>query len=248
MDDRDHGFGAAYPATPIAPQGALRAGLGCGNPLAVADITPGETVVDLGSGGGLDVILSARRTGPAGKAYGLDASTDMIALAEANARQADVTNVEFLHGSIEDIPLSDGSADVVISNCVLYLSTDKPAAPTGVMIRPMRAADAGQVLAIYQAGLDTGQASFETTAPTWDAFDAARLPEHRHVAIDTATGHVTATASAPSASENASAYTKAPGATLSSSNAAAQPFRPIAGEPEHAEWTAKAGLGDTNAT
>jgi SAM-dependent methyltransferase len=120
-------FGAAaYAADPAAPDGALRASLGCGNPLAVADIRPGETVLDLGSGGGLDVLLSARRTGPAGIAYGLDASTDMLALARANATQAGTPNTRFLHGHIEDIPLPAGHVDVVISNCVINLSADKP--------------------------------------------------------------------------------------------------------------------------
>ena len=120
-------FGAAaYAADPAAPDGALRASLGCGNPVAVADIRPGETVLDLGSGGGLDVLLSARRTGPHGIAYGLDASTDMLALARANADQAAVRNARFLHGHIEDIPLPGDHVDVVISNCVINLSADKP--------------------------------------------------------------------------------------------------------------------------
>lgn len=119
-------FGAtAYAGDDQAPAGALRASLGCGNPLAVADLRDGETVLDLGSGGGLDVLLSARRVGPAGKAYGLDASQDMLALARANAAQAGVTNVEFLAGHIEDIPLPDEAVDVVISNCVINLSLDK---------------------------------------------------------------------------------------------------------------------------
>jgi len=121
------GFGpAAYAGTDGAPEGAMRASLGCGNPLAVADLHPGETVLDLGSGGGLDVVLSARRVGPGGTAYGLDASADMLALARANATAAGATNARFLHGHIEDIPLPDGQVDVVISNCVINLSTDKP--------------------------------------------------------------------------------------------------------------------------
>jgi SAM-dependent methyltransferase len=120
-------FGAtAYPGTAGVPEAALRASLGCGNPLAVADLHPGETVLDLGSGGGLDVLLSARRVGPGGIAYGLDASPDMLTLARANAAQADVTNARFLPGHIEDIPLPDGHVDVVISNCVINLSADKP--------------------------------------------------------------------------------------------------------------------------
>ena len=121
------GFGAAaYTGTDRAPEGALRASLGCGNPLAVADLHPGQTVLDLGSGGGLDVLLSARRVAPGGTAYGLDASPDMLTLARANATKAGVTNATFLHGHIEDIPLPDGHVDVVISNCVINLSTDKP--------------------------------------------------------------------------------------------------------------------------
>src|SRR5215472_9598123 len=265
-------FGAAaYDDVGGLPEGAVRASLGCGNPVAVAVLRPGETVLDLGSGGGIDVLLSARRVGPGGRAYGLDASAEMIGLARANAAAAGAGNAEFLRGGIEDIPLPDGHVDVVISNCVINLSADKPrvlaeafrvlrpggrlgvsdviadedtdparraaaeqrtgcaagavtaaqyrhqllavgftqitigsaaaagdglrsaiiqavrpAAPDGVLIRPMRAADAGQVLAIYQAGLDTGQASFETAAPAWDAFDATRLPLHRHVAVDAA--------------------------------------------------------------
>jgi L-amino acid N-acyltransferase YncA/2-polyprenyl-3-methyl-5-hydroxy-6-metoxy-1,4-benzoquinol methylase len=262
-------FGAAgYGDTGELPEGALRASLGCGNPVAVAGLRPGETVLDLGSGGGIDVLLSARRVAPGGKAYGLDGSPDMITLARENAAQARVTNAEFLHGHIEDIPLPDGHVDVVISNCVVNLSADKPrvlaeafrvlrpggrlgisdviaddglgpaqraeaeqrtgcttgtltaaeyralllasgftgiqitatqdtepglraaiiqatrsAAPPGILIRPMREGDADQVLTIYQAGLDTGDASFETAAPAWDAFDRARLPLHRHMAV-----------------------------------------------------------------
>ncbi|GAA4491111.1 hypothetical protein GCM10023191_024390 [Actinoallomurus oryzae] len=269
-------FGAArYGADEAVPEAALRASLGCGDPTAVAGIASGETILDLGSGGGLDVILSARRTGTAGKAYGLDASPDMLTLAAANAAEAGIGNVEFLRGHIEDIPLPDAHVDVVISNCVINLSTDKPrvlaeafrvlrpggrlgvtdviaahdldpaerttaeqavgcaagtltlseyrhrllaagfttatitpthqvapglhsaivqagkpAAPDGIVIRPMRPGDAEDVLAIYQAGLDGGNASFETTTPTWEAFDAAKLPLHRHVATDTGTGQV----------------------------------------------------------
>ncbi|MFG1708384.1 arsenite methyltransferase [Nonomuraea sp. M3C6] len=269
-------FGAAgYDDTSALPEGAVRASLGCGNPVAVAELHEGETVLDLGSGGGIDVLLSARRVGPRGKAYGLDASPDMLALARRNAEQAGVTNAEFLHGGIERVPLPDRSVDVVISNCVINLSDDKgavlaeafrvlrpggrfgvsdvvvdgeagpgqrqaaeqrigcvagalpvreyrellgaagfvgvritltadhgdgvhsaivqavkPAAGPGLEIRPMRTADAEQVLAVYQAGLDTGQASFETTAPSWEGFTAARPAHLRHVAVDTQTGQV----------------------------------------------------------
>src|SRR6202161_4490336 len=108
------------------PEDAMLASLGCGNPTALAKLEPGETVLDLGSGGGIDVLLSARRVSPGGRAYGLDGSPDMITLARENAAQAGVTNVEFLHAHIEDIPLPDGHADVVISNCVINLSPDKP--------------------------------------------------------------------------------------------------------------------------
>jgi arsenite methyltransferase len=101
------------------------ASLGCGNPTALADLRPGEVVLDLGSGGGIDVLLSARRVGPSGKAYGLDMTDEMLALARENQAKAGATNVEFLKGEIEDIPLPDGSVDVIISNCVINLSLDK---------------------------------------------------------------------------------------------------------------------------
>jgi len=109
------------------PVEALTASLGCGNPTAVADLNPGERVLDLGSGGGIDVLLSARRVGETGFAYGVDMTDEMLALARANASKAGATNVEFLKGTIEDIPLDDSTVDVVISNCVINLSTDKPA-------------------------------------------------------------------------------------------------------------------------
>ena len=109
------------------PQDAVTASLGCGNPLAIADLHDGETVLDLGSGGGIDVLLSARRVGPAGKAYGLDMTEEMLSLARANAARAGAVNVEFLHGHIEAIPLPGSSVDVIISNCVINLSGDKPA-------------------------------------------------------------------------------------------------------------------------
>jgi len=263
-------FGAAgYPDVSDLPEGAVRASLGCGNPVAVAELRPGDVVLDLGSGGGIDVLLSARRVSPGGRAYGLDASPDMIALARENAARAGAGNAEFLAGHIEDVPLPDGHVDVVISNCVINLSAGKaaalaeafrvlrpggrlglsdmiasdgldpgqraaaeqltgcttgtitageyrdlllrsgftgiriggpggtepgvhaaviqavrPAAPAGVLIRPMRPVDAAGVLAVYQAGLDTGNASFETAAPAWEEFDRGRLSLHRHVAAD----------------------------------------------------------------
>ena len=107
------------------PDTALKASLGCGNPTALAELKPGETVLDLGSGGGIDVLLSARRVGPAGKAYGLDMTDEMLALAEENKRKSGLTNAEFLKGEIENIPLPDNSVDVIISNCVINLSGDK---------------------------------------------------------------------------------------------------------------------------
>ncbi len=269
-DPADRVGGTGYAAGELAdlPLGATAASLGCGNPVAIADLREGETVLDLGSGGGLDVLLSARRVGPRGRAIGLDMTPQMLDLARANAARAGAGNVEFLLGRIEDIPLPDASVDVVISNCVLTLSLDKPAVfaeiarvlrpggrvgisdliadpsvsedrraacpqaagaaasltgpeyramlaaagltgvevtvthPAGpdlsaAIIRATRVADAPpytiaamtaahapQVLAIYQAGIDTGDATFEATAPDWAAWDAAHLPDHRHVALD----------------------------------------------------------------
>ncbi|WP_226900353.1 GNAT family N-acetyltransferase [Nonomuraea phyllanthi] len=270
------GFGpAGYDDTAALPDGALQAGLGCGNPVAVAELRPGETVLDLGSGGGIDVLLSARRVGPHGTVFGLDAGPATVEPARRNAEQAGTSNVRFLHGTIEAIPLPGHAVDVVISNCVINLSDDKaavlaeafrvlrpggrfgvsdvvtaqaldeqarqraerrigcaagsltvgeyrellaaagfvavtitltadhgdgvhsalvqavkPAIGPGLEIRPMRQSDAAEVLAIYQAGLDTGQASFETTAPSWEGFSASRLPHLRYVAVDADSGEV----------------------------------------------------------
>jgi arsenite methyltransferase len=116
-----------YDASQIGqiPAGAFLASLGCGNPTALAELKPGEIVLDLGSGGGIDVLLSARRVGPTGKAYGLDMTDEMLALANENKRKAGIENVEFLKGEIENIPLPDNSIDVIISNCVINLSADK---------------------------------------------------------------------------------------------------------------------------
>ena len=120
---------ALYSAEETAdlPETALLASLGCGNPTALAELKPGEVVLDLGSGGGIDVLLSAKRVGPTGKAYGLDMTDDMLTLARDNQRAAGVANVEFLKGDIEHIPLPDQSVDVIISNCVINLSADKRA-------------------------------------------------------------------------------------------------------------------------
>jgi arsenite methyltransferase len=111
--------------TGTLPDNAVLASLGCGNPTALIDLQPGQVVLDLGSGGGIDVLLSARRVGPSGKAYGLDMTDEMLALARENQRQAGVANAEFLKGQIESIPLPDNSVDVIISNCVINLSADK---------------------------------------------------------------------------------------------------------------------------
>ncbi len=131
------GKGSAFCGDPISsnlysaedaaylPETAVLASLGCGNPTALAELQAGETVLDLGSGGGIDVLLSARRVGPAGKAYGLDMTDEMLALARENQRKAGVENVEFLKGDIERIPLPDASVDVIISNCVINLAADK---------------------------------------------------------------------------------------------------------------------------
>ncbi|HVF53208.1 MAG TPA: arsenite methyltransferase [Actinomycetota bacterium] len=122
----------------ILPDEAVLASLGCGNPLAVAELNEGETVLDLGSGGGIDVLLSAQRVGPSGKAYGLDMTEEMLELARANATKAGAMNVEFLKGFIEDVPLPDATVDVIISNCVINLSVDKPAVfrEMGRVLRP----------------------------------------------------------------------------------------------------------------
>ncbi len=113
------------PRKALLPEAAVLASLGCGNPTALAQLAPGETVLDLGSGGGIDVLLSARRVGPAGKAYGLDMTDEMLALARENQKKAGVENVEFLKGEIEAIPLPGNTVDVIISNCVINLSGDK---------------------------------------------------------------------------------------------------------------------------
>jgi arsenite methyltransferase len=128
-DDQPGIAAELYPAEErdLLPETAVLASLGCGNPTAVAELREGEVVLDLGSGGGIDVLLSARRVGPTGKAYGLDMTEEMLALARRNAADANATNVEFLKGHIEDIPLPADTVDVVISNCVVNLSVDKPA-------------------------------------------------------------------------------------------------------------------------
>jgi arsenite methyltransferase len=141
VDAAEEPFGAAgYDAADrdALPGAAVAASLGCGNPLAVADLHEGDVVLDLGSGGGIDVLLSARRVGPTGRAFGLDMTDEMLDLARRNAAEAGASNVEFRKGRIEAIPLPDGAVDVVISNCVINLSTDKPAvfAETFRVLRP----------------------------------------------------------------------------------------------------------------
>ena len=123
-------YGAArYESSDLAglPAEAVAASIGCANPVALADLRPGETVLDLGSGGGIDVLLSARRVAPDGHAYGVDMTDEMLELARTNQRRAGVTNAEFLRGRIDDVPLPDDSVDVIVSNCVINLSSDKPA-------------------------------------------------------------------------------------------------------------------------
>ena len=161
------------------PELALKASLGCGNPTALAELKPGETVLDLGSGGGIDVLLSARRVGPSGKAYGLDMTDDMLALAEENKRKSGLTNVEFLKGEIEQIPLPDNSVDVIISNCVINLSGDKDR----VLKEAFRVLKPGGRFAVSDVVVrgrvpDTIRKSMEL----WVGCVAGALGEHEYVA------------------------------------------------------------------
>ncbi|MFE9773684.1 arsenite methyltransferase [Streptomyces sp. NPDC005931] len=151
----DETFGAAlYTADERGglPAEAVAASLGCGNPTAVAELREGERVLDLGSGGGIDVLLAARRVGPTGRAYGLDMTDEMLALALANAEKAGATNVEFLKGTIESVPLPAGTVDVVISNCVINLSDDKPA----VLAEAYRVLRPGGRIGVFDVVADDG--------------------------------------------------------------------------------------------
>lgn len=149
-------FGAGhYEDVDDLPAAALRGSLGCGNPTTVAELRPGDTVLDLGSGGGLDALLSARRVGPTGFVYGLDATTEMIDLARRNALEVAAGNVEFRHGTIEDIPLDDASVDAVISNCVIVLSGEKDAV-FGEIARVLRPGGRVGISDIIRHGADDG--------------------------------------------------------------------------------------------
>lgn len=161
------------------PRQALQASLGCGNPTALASLNPGEVVLDLGSGGGIDVLLSARRVGPQGKAYGLDMTDDMLALARENQRRAGVNNVEFLKGEIENIPLPDRSVDVVISNCVINLSGDKDR----VLSEAFRVLKPGGRFAVSDVVV-TGDVPAEVrrSMELWVGCIAGALRDHEYVA------------------------------------------------------------------
>jgi arsenite methyltransferase len=167
------------------PEEALRASLGCGNPTALAQLSPGEVVLDLGSGGGIDVLLSARRVGSTGKAYGLDMTDDMLALARENQRKAGVQNAEFLKGEIENIPLPDNSIDVIISNCVVNLSADKDR----VLKEAFRVLKPGGRLAISDVVV-TGDVPYEIqkSVELWIGCIAGALQDHEYAAKITQAG------------------------------------------------------------
>lgn len=167
------------------PAEAVAGSIGCANPVALAELAPGEDVLDLGSGGGIDVLLSARRVGPEGKAYGLDMTAEMLELARANQQRAGVTNVEFLEGHIEAIPLPDHSVDVVLSNCVINLSADKPAvfAETHRVLRP------GGRLAVADVVADVApDATLRADDAAWAACIAGAVTRDEYRAQLTAAG------------------------------------------------------------
>ncbi len=157
------------------PNGAALASLGCGNPIMLAELHPGEVVLDLGSGGGIDVLLSAKRVSPGGKAYGLDMTDEMLELARANSREAGVANVEFLKGRLESIPLPEGSVDVIISNCVINLSTDKDA----VLREAFRVLKPGGRFAVSDIVVQGGSLpeSVRQLMPLWTGCIAGALEE-----------------------------------------------------------------------
>jgi SAM-dependent methyltransferase len=201
-------FGAAaYPDRSQAPEGAFRVSLGCGNPLMVAELRPGETVLDLGSGGGLDVLLSARRVAPHGIAYGLDASAEMLALAHANASQAQITNARFLHGRIENIPLPDNHVDVVISNCVINLSGDKPR----VLAEAYRVLKPGGRLGITDVTAESAGPAHLARAEQQAGCLAGALtqPEYEHLLIAAGFSAVTVTSTSQAADGLCSAIIQA---------------------------------------
>jgi SAM-dependent methyltransferase len=164
------------------PKEAVLASLGCGNPTALAELHAGEVVLDLGSGGGIDVLLSARRVGPTGKAYGLDMTDDMLALARENQAKAGVTNVEFLRGEIEDVPLPDESVDVIISNCVINLSLDKDK----VLAEAFRVLRPGGRFAVsdmvYQGDLGAVPEEIKRSVELWGGCIAGALEESDYIA------------------------------------------------------------------
>jgi arsenite methyltransferase len=164
------------------PEGAVLASLGCGNPTALAELHEGEIVLDLGSGGGIDVLLSARRVGPTGKAYGLDMTDEMLALARENQRRAGVTNVEFLKGEIEHVPLPDESVDVIISNCVINLSLDKDR----VLAEAFRVLKPGGRFAVsdmvYQGDVSSVPDEIRRSVEMWGGCVAGALEERDYVA------------------------------------------------------------------
>ena len=167
------------------PAEAVKASLGCGNPTALAKLNPGETVLDLGSGGGIDVLLSARRVGPAGKAYGLDMTDEMLALARENQRKAGVENVEFLKGEIENIPLPDNTVDVIISNCVINLSADKDR----VLREAFRVLKPGGRLAVSDVVVRGGvPPAVRRSLELWVGCIAGALEEYDYIRILAAAG------------------------------------------------------------
>ena len=181
QDEFARGLYAVDEAGSLPPEAVL-ASLGCGNPTALADLRAGEVVLDLGSGGGIDVLLSARRVGPTGKAYGLDMTDEMLALARENQRKAGVANVEFLKGEIEVVPLPDEAVDVIISNCVINLSTDKDA----VLAEAFRVLRPGGRLAVsdvvFQGDLSLVPESVKGDAEAWAGCIAGALEERDYLA------------------------------------------------------------------